>query len=42
MTHRERVLTVLRGRMPDKVARGDVMYHPKIIDEALGLDAKED
>ena len=42
MTHRERVLTVLRGRVPDKIARGDVMYHPKIIDEALGLVAKED
>ena len=42
MTHRERVLTVLNGGIPDRIARGDIMYHPKIIDEALGLEAKKD
>jgi len=42
MTHRDRVLTVLNGGIPDKIARGDVMYHPKIIDEALGYKAKDD
>jgi uroporphyrinogen decarboxylase len=42
MTHRERLLSVLQGRVPDKIARGDVMYHPKIIDEALGIEAKDD
>ena len=42
MTHRERVLTVLSGGIPDKIARGDIMFHPKIMDEALGLKAKDD
>jgi uroporphyrinogen decarboxylase len=42
MTHRKRVLTVLNGGVPDKVARGDIMFHPKIIDEALGIEIKSD
>jgi uroporphyrinogen decarboxylase len=42
MTHRKRVLTVLEGGVPDKIARGDIMFHPKIMDEALGLKTKDD
>ena len=42
MNHRERVINVLNGVVPDKIARGDIMFHPKIIDEALGLEVKSD
>lgn len=42
MNSRERILKTLNGIIPDKVPKGDVMYHPKIIDEALGLKAKKD
>ena len=42
MNHRERIISVLNGIVPDKVARGDIMFHPRIIDEALGLDTDKD
>ncbi|MCL5073211.1 MAG: hypothetical protein M1308_20330, partial [Actinobacteria bacterium] len=42
MNSRDRVLKTLNGIIPDKVPKGDVMYHPKIIDEALRLKVKKD
>lgn len=38
MEHRERILKIFNGIVPDKIGRGDIMYHPKIVDEALGFD----
>ncbi len=42
MNSKERVLKTLNGIIPDKIPKGDVMYHPKIIDEALGFEPKKD
>jgi uroporphyrinogen decarboxylase len=37
MNKRERVLTVLNGMIPDKVPKGDILFHQKTIFETLGL-----
>lgn len=42
MNSKERMLKILNGIIPDKIAKGEVMYHPKIVDEALGLETKKD
>jgi len=42
MNHRERVLDVLNGKIPDKVPKGDVLFHSKTIDEALELKIRNE
>jgi uroporphyrinogen decarboxylase len=42
MNSKERMLKILNGIIPDRIAKGEVMYHPKIVDEALGLEPKKD
>lgn len=42
MNHRERVLDVLNGKIPNKVPKGDVLFHSNTIDEALGLKIRNE
>ena len=41
MNKRERVLTVLNGMIPDKVPKGDIIFHQKTIYETLGLKKQD-